>query len=129
MTAVTSADRCPCLSGETFGECCEPFHDGTRHAPTAERLMRSRYSAYATGNADYVLATWHASSVPTDLVLDDATRWYRLDILSKEAGGPFDTRGTVLFEAFFRRGDERGSQLEKSSFVREDGRWYYVDGR
>ena len=129
MTAVTSADRCPCLSGETFGECCEPFHDGTRHAPTAERLMRSRYSAYATGNADYVLATWHASTVPTDLVLDDATRWYRLDILAKEAGGPFDTRGTVLFEAFFRRGDERSSQLEKSSFVREDGRWYYVDGR
>ncbi|WP_193554480.1 YchJ family protein [Glaciihabitans arcticus] len=128
MSEVASADRCPCLSGETFGECCEPFHLGTRAVPTAERLMRSRYSAYATGRADYVISTWHPTTVPSDLVLDDDTRWYRLDILAKESGGPFDTEGSVLFEAFWRRGDERGSQLEKSRFVREDGRWLYVDG-
>jgi len=90
--------------------------------------MRSRYSAYATGRADYVRATWHPDTAPDDLVLDDDIRWYRLDILAREAGGPFDTEGTVLFEAFFRRGEERASQLEKSRFVREDGRWLYVDG-
>lgn len=83
--------------------------------------MRSRYSAYAIGDAAYVLATWHPSTRPADLHLDD-TRWYRLDILGTTKGGPLDHTGTVEFEAFYRG----GSQRENSSFVREQGRWYYV---
>ena len=121
-------ERCPCLSGEVYAECCGRFHDGTANAPTAERLMRSRYSAYARGLADYVLATWHPSTRPALMELDPERRWYRLDILATTGGGPFETEGTVMFEAFFRGPDSSGSQLEKSRFVRESGRWFYVDG-
>ena len=120
--------HCPCLSGETYAQCCGRFHNGTAHAPTAQLLMRSRYSAYALGDVDYVALTWHPSTRPADLSLDADRRWYRLDILAVTAGGPFDTSGTVLFEAFFRDPGHSGSQLEKSRFVRENGRWFYVDG-
>ena len=125
---ITADDRCPCLSGETYGECCGRFHDGSAFAPTAERLMRSRYSAYATGRQSYVASTWHPSTRPAGLELDPEKHWYRLDILAVQAGGPFDTAGTVMFEAFFKAPDGNSSQLEKSRFVRENGRWFYVDG-
>lgn len=84
--------------------------------------MRSRYSAFATGNAAYLLETWHPSSRPASMHLDADTRWYRLDIIATTHGGPLDTTGTVEFEAFYRG----GSQRELSSFVRERGRWFYL---
>ena len=116
------SDRCPCLSGDSYAECCRRFHDGLAAAPTAERLMRSRYSAYAVGDLDYLSATWHPLTRPTVIDPDPEAGWYRLDIISKFKGGPFDTEGIVEFEAFYRG----GSQREASSFVREEGRWYYV---
>ncbi|GLK16707.1 YchJ family protein [Herbiconiux flava] len=123
--------RCPCLSGSPYGECCGPFHAGTAVAPTAEQLMRSRFSAFAVGDAGYLLATWHPSTRPASLELDDSLRWYRLDILSRSAGGPLDTEGVVEFAAHHRPhpGHEgtAGAQHETSRFVREGGRWYYVD--
>jgi SEC-C motif-containing protein len=84
--------------------------------------MRSRYSAFATGNAAYLVETWHASTRPAAMELDDGIRWYRLDILATTKGGPLDSTGTVEFEAFYRG----GSQRELSSFVKEQGRWFYV---
>jgi SEC-C motif-containing protein len=119
-------ERCPCLSGLTYTECCGPFHAGTI-APTAERLMRSRYSAYALGMPDYLVATWHRSTRPAELELDDGVRWWRLDILSRTRGGMLDSEGTVEFEAHYRASSGAGSQHEVSRFVREDGRWFYVD--
>lgn len=118
--------RCPCLSGLPYAECCEPLHRGVITAPTAEQLMRSRYSAFAVGDADYVLATWHPSTRPATLELDPELRWYRLDIIGRSAGGPLDSHGEVEFEAFWRSPDARGSQRERSTFVREGGRWLYV---
>ena len=118
---------CPCLSGLPYDECCERFHQGGS-APTAERLMRSRYSAYARGLPDYLLRTWHPSTRPADLVLDPRLRWYRLDILARTGGGMLDTTGTVEFRASYRIDAQPGSQHEVSSFVREDGQWYYFDG-
>jgi len=115
-------DRCPCLSGESYAECCGRFHAGHSLAPTAALLMRSRYAAYAVGDPAYLLATWHPSTRPAELELDADRRWYRLDILGKSHGGPFDTEGTVEFEAFYKG----GSQYENSRFVRENGRWFYV---
>jgi SEC-C motif-containing protein len=129
--------RCPCLSGETYGACCGRFHVGlaaggpdTVTAPTAEALMRSRYAAFAVGDADYLLATWHPSTRPADLDLDDGVTWRRLDVVATSAGGPLDRTGVVEFVAHFRSAEtrERGSLHEVSSFVREGGRWYYVDG-
>jgi len=90
--------------------------------------MRSRYSAFAVGDADYLRATWHASTRPADLDLDPGVRWLRLDVLATAAGGPFDDAGTVEFRATYRAPDGRGALHEVSRFVREGGVWSYVDG-
>jgi SEC-C motif-containing protein len=120
--------RCPCGTGETYGACCGRFHGG-RPAPTAELLMRSRFSAFAAGDEAYLLATWHPRTRPGSVDLDPALRWTRLDVHGVTGGGPFDDEGWVDFTAH-RRGPDgaRGAQRENSRFRREDGRWYYVDG-
>lgn len=118
--------RCPCLSGLPYAECCEPLHRGESIAPTAEQLMRSRFSAFAVGDVDYLLSSWHSSTRPPRLELDPELRWYRLDILDRAAGGPLDARGEVEFEAHWRSPEGSGSQRERSAFVRENGRWFYV---
>lgn len=123
--AVTSP--CPCLSGELYAACCGRFHSGASAAPTAEQLMRSRYSAFVVGDAAYLLETWHPDTRPADLDLDGDIQWRRLDILTTSRGGPLDSVGTVEFQAWFRRGRERGSHRETSTFRRVDRRWYYFD--
>ncbi|MDR6907000.1 SEC-C motif-containing protein [Agromyces sp. 3263] len=126
----SASDRCPCLSGSPFGECCDRFLTGGAHAPTAEQLMRSRYTGYAVGARDYLLETWHPSTRPTELALDPAVRWYRLDIERRERGGPLDRDGVVEFRAYWRNHADRtnrGVQHETSRFLRERGRWRYVD--
>lgn len=122
-----SDPRCPCGTGLTYAECCGPFHQGGR-APTAGTLMRSRFSAFAVGDATYLLRTWHPSTRPHDVVLDPGTRWYRLDVLRTERGGLLDDDGVVEFRAHHRSADGRGALHEVSRFVREGGRWLYVDG-
>jgi SEC-C motif-containing protein len=123
--------RCPCLSGESYGACCGRYHAGRTaggpHAPTAEALMRSRYSAFAVGDAEYLLTTWHPTTRPPALDLDDAVTWRRLDVL-RAAGGPFDTTGVVEFVAHHRSAGGRGALHEVSRFVREDAQWWYLDG-
>jgi SEC-C motif-containing protein len=131
---VSDLDRCPCLSGDTYGACCGPIHRGERLAPTAEALMRSRYSAFAIGDAAWLLASWHPRTRPATVDLDDDVAWRRLDVLATRAGGPFDDQGEVEFAAFWRDtgSGERGRLHEVSRFVREPagpgGRWLYVDG-
>ncbi len=119
--------RCPCLSGDTYDACCGPIHRGEVDAPTAERLMRSRFSAFALGDAAYLLASWHPSTRPESLELDPGLRWYRLDIVGTTGGGILDQAGTVHFRAYFK-GDAAGVQEEDSRFVREGRRWFYLDG-
>lgn len=90
--------------------------------------MRSRFSAFALGLPEYLLSSWHPSTRPSSLELDADQRWTRLDVLSTQAGGPFDSRGTVAFRAWWRTDTERGTLEETSDFVRERGRWSYLDG-
>lgn len=127
MPSPDADARCPCGSGEVYGACCGPLHAG-EPAPTAERLMRSRYTAFAIGDAAYLLASRHASTRPARMDLDSDVRWLHLAILDREAGGPFDATGVVEFVATYRDGDGRGEQHERSRFVREGGHWFYVDG-
>lgn len=128
MTPPADVERsCPCLSGEQYAHCCGRFHRGDADAPTAEALMRSRYSAFAVGDAGYLLRTWHPDTRPAELELDEGIEWRRLDILSSRRGGPLDSEGTVEFKAWFRHGSERGTHHETSSFQRIDRRWYYLD--
>lgn len=119
--------NCPCLSGEQYADCCGRFHRGGSAAPTAEQLMRSRYSAFVLRDAAYLLRTWHPDTRPGELELDPATEWRRLDIVSTSRGGPLDSEGTVEFKAHFRHDGERGVHHETSRFLRVDRRWYYFD--
>ncbi len=125
---AVAPDACPCGSGQPYAGCCRRWHAGEA-APTAEALMRSRYSAYVLTLADYLQSTWHASTRPEtlDLAADAAeTRWLGLEVKRHATTG--DDRATVEFVARYRIGG-RGHRLhETSRFVREGGRWYYVDG-
>jgi SEC-C motif domain protein len=120
--------RCPCGSGLSLGDCCGPLHDGTVTAGTAEQLMRSRYSAFALGEPGYLLATWHPATRPPTLTLDPAVRWTGLDVLATSGGSLLSAEGTVEFRAHYVSDGWPGTQHEKSRFVREAGRWQYLDG-
>jgi SEC-C motif-containing protein len=120
--------RCPCGSGLPLHECCGRLHDRSVAAATAEQLMRSRYSAFALGDAGYLRETWHPTTRPRTLELDPAIRWTGLDIVATSGGGPLESAGTVEFRAHFVAGGAPGAQHERSRFVREDGRWRYLDG-
>jgi SEC-C motif-containing protein len=123
-----SLRRCPCGTGLPFAECCGPVHDGTAAAGTAERLMRSRYSAFVVGDVDHLRATWHPTTRPRVLDLDDRVRWTGLDVLATTGGALLAAEGTVEFRAHYVRDGATGAQHEVSRFVREDGRWYYLNG-
>lgn len=127
MTAIDDTKRCPCGTGLPFGECCAPVHRGERAAATAEALMRSRFTAYAVGDVEWLLDSWHPSTRPRSLELDPGIRWLRLDVLGITAGGPFDRDGTVAFESHWLAEGVRGSMRELSRFRRDAG-WQYVDG-
>ncbi|MEE4023093.1 YchJ family metal-binding protein [Gordonia sp. PKS22-38] len=127
-TDESDGRRCPCTSGLTFGECCGPILAGQRRAATAEALMRSRFTAFAMGDRDYILDSWHPRTRPRQLVLDDDTAWYRLDVESTSGGTPFDTTGEVIFTAHYRTPGGREAMRQHSRFEKRDGRWVYVDG-
>lgn len=142
--------RCYCGNRESFAECCQPFVSGRGQAPTPEQVMRSRYSAFATGNIDYLIATHHPSRrKPDDHVRlaqsADETEWVGLRVLASETVSDSRQRGFVEFVAFYRDklfSTEPGlaeeaarsavgvpNQLhEKSEFIQEDGKWYYLQG-
>lgn len=119
---------CPCGSGKPYAGCCGELHAGAAEAPSAEVLMRSRYSAYVLGLEPYLLATWHASTRPAALGLaeESGTKWLGLEIKGRQL--PDASHATVEFVARYRVAG-RGHRLhEISNFIRQDGRWFYVDG-
>ena len=88
--------------------------------------MRSRYSAFAVGDAAYLHETWDRATRPANVELDDDLRWLFLEIVDTVAGGPFDTEGIVEFRAHYRSSSGRGERHERSRFVKQKGRWIYV---
>jgi SEC-C motif-containing protein len=120
---------CPCGTGQPYAACCGRFHAGALHlqAPDAERLMRSRYSAYTMGLADYLLATWHANTRPAALEPDPpGLKWLGLEVRRHERQD--EDHATVSFVARSKLGGRAHRLQETSRFVRESGRWYYMDG-
>ena len=117
----TQAKGPPC----TLSACCGPYHAG-QAAPDAESLMRSRYSAFVRGDVPYLLATWHGSQRPAELTLEAGAKWLGLEIKLHRMTGT--DRAEVEFVARFRVGGKAVRQHERSRFVREEGRWFYVDG-
>ncbi|MEV7391179.1 MULTISPECIES: YchJ family metal-binding protein [unclassified Streptomyces] len=123
-SAPVHTPACPCGLAETYEACCGPFHRGAAVAPTAERLMRSRYSAFVKRDEAYLLRTWHPRTRPPRIDFEPGMRWTGLEILGTTDGSAFHTTGTVTFRASFKG----GSLHERSRFERLDGAWVYVDG-
>jgi SEC-C motif-containing protein len=130
--SASPAAPCPCGQrnarglAQPFAACCGRYFDHDTPAPDAERLMRSRYSAFALGRADHLLASWHPGTRPAELSLDASVKWLGLEVRTHQALGT--DRAEVEFVARSRLAG-RGQRLhERSRFVREAGRWLYVDG-
>lgn len=116
---------CPC-GGKSYADCCEPYHREL-NAPDAQTLMRSRYSAYVLKLEDYLLATWHVSTRPTDLALStDTGKWLGLEI--KHYASQSADAATVEFVARYKLAGRAQRMHELSRFVRNNGKWFYVDG-
>jgi SEC-C motif domain protein len=90
--------------------------------------MQSRFSAFALGQQRYLLDTWHSSTRPQHLDLNDDQQWLHLEIVETIKGGLFDPTGVVEFRAHYRAAGTRGVLHERSDFTREDGRWRYLSG-
>lgn len=117
---------CPCGSTHPYPECCGLYHAGAP-APDAQSLMRSRYSAYVLCNEPYLLATWHPTTRPDSIPFDPAQKWLGLTVLDAKSTGELSAE--VEFIARSRVSNAAAFRLhERSRFVREDGRWLYVDG-
>jgi SEC-C motif-containing protein len=127
--ALPDDAACPCGSGAAHAACCGAYLADHRPAPTAETLMRSRYTAYVLRDVDYLLRTWDPAHRPARLSLeDDRTQWLGLQILSTEAGGPADQKGRVRFIARFRLHGREQALAEHSRFRKQGDRWLYIDG-
>ncbi len=109
----------------TLEACCGQYHVG-QPAPDAQSLMRSRYSAFVRCDVPYLMATWHSSQRPAELTLEAGAKWLGLEIKQHHLTGADSAE--VEFVARFRLGGKAVRQHERSRFVREDGRWFYLDG-
>jgi SEC-C motif domain protein len=96
-------------------------------ARSAEELMRSRYSAFAYGDADYLFRTWHPRTRPVEVSVDPTITWTGLEVVDTVAGGPDDDFGEVEFTARVESAARAGSLHERSRFERRAGRWFYLD--
>lgn len=118
-------DRCPC-GGPTYATCCGPVHEGTTRPARAVQVMRARYSAFARGDAAYLLRSWHPDTRPSRVRFEPGLRWLRLDVLDTAGGDLLDTEGAVEFDAHHERRGERQVLHERSLFLRHEGTWVYV---
>lgn len=124
--------KCPCCSGKQYSLCCLPFLNGQQIPDSAEQLMRSRYTAYVEQNAAYLAATWHPSKHVAHLetLLSEsfsATTWLSLNVTRCNRGSHDNEAFVTFFARYLEKG--RASALyECSRFLREDQRWYYIDG-
>ena len=117
---------CPCGTGLPYAECCEPFHRGEALPATPLALMRSRYSAFARGLDRYLIQTWHPGTLPGDIATDAATTWTGLEIVDAPPARP--RRGVVEFIAHYREAGEDHALQERSRFVFQSARGWYLDG-
>lgn len=124
---ISDRTTCPCGKQGTYTDCCSRYHSGSP-APTAEALMRSRYTAYVLLLEAYLLATWHPTTRPTNLELttDTNQHWLGLDIKRHQSTGT--DSAIVEFVARYKTNGRAYRLHEVSRFLHEDGCWYYLDG-
>lgn len=119
---------CPCGAHKQYTACCGRYLDKGEVPANAEILMRSRYTAYTLKRENYLLATWHDLSRPTSLNLanDNSVKWLRLVVIEHKQQD--NDHANVEFIAYYKNSGRMQKMHEISKFVREDGRWFYVDG-
>jgi SEC-C motif-containing protein len=124
----TQMTICPCGSNLPYTACCARYVESNEPSPTAEALMRSRYTAYTLQREDYLLATWHPSTRPlaSGLAEEASTKWIGLEVKRHEQQDA--DRAIVEFVARYKVHGRAHRLHEVSRFVYEDGRWFYVDG-
>jgi len=123
---------CPCGSKKPTKYCCAMYLSGKKKPETAEKLMRSRYTAFALGNINYLIATLHPDQRKPDDYQEltkniQHTNWLGLTIINTHQGKKNDTRGIVEFEAIYQT-NEPGQLHERSRFIKIAGEWFYLDG-
>jgi len=126
----TLKQPCPCGTGKRYELCCSRWHHGSEYcqAPDAEQLMRSRYCAFVLRLPQYLVDTWHPSTRPIELELDDRfTKWIGLQI--HHAHQHDDTHAEVSFTARYKENGKAGRLHEISRFLKEQTQWFYVDGQ
>ena len=121
-------DACWCTSGAPKASCCEPYLQGTAAPQSAAALMRARYSAFVTEDADFLRRTWHPATCPSTLEFNPEQRWLGLKILHTQAGAAHDEEGEVKFAARYKILGKGYRQTETSSFTKLGGQWVYVGG-
>lgn len=125
MARSSDKSHCPC-GGADYARCCGRFIDDGEIPQTAEQLMRSRYTAYTLHKEAYLKATWHPTTRPVDTIAqDDGTKWLGLEVRKHVPDGD---KATVEFVARYKIGGRAHRLHEVSRFVREEGKWFYVDG-
>ena len=117
--------NCPCHTGEQYDDCCGRFITQQSIPENAVQLMRSRYSAYALHEPEYLMKTWHPDHRPERVNTDSGLKWINLTIHSSSKTGD---EAKVNFEAVFISNGKVGHLHENSHFVRENGEWYYTYG-
>jgi len=122
----SKASLCPCGSELAYRACCGQYIEHGENAPTAEALMRSRYTAYVKQNIPYLRATWYPSTCPANLEKTPGQQWTGLKIIGQSAGQPEDSGGQVEFVARYKVNGRAHKLHEHSEFVQVNGRWLYV---
>ena len=127
-------DACPCGSELSYVECCEPLIKGVKAAVTPEQLMRARYSAYVKAEIDYLSASLHPDhrkdfDPKSTRAWAEGSQWHKLEIIGTKDGGSDDVTGEVEFIATFTQKGEMMKHHELASFAKEEGKWYFVDGK
>lgn len=121
----TKITLCPCGSNRSYPDCCGRYLDGGETTPSAEALMRCRYTAYTLGREDYLLASWHRNTRPASLDLAPC-KWLWLKVKRHESLR--EDQALVEFVASYKVGGRAHRLHEISRFLCEDGRWYYLNG-
>lgn len=127
-------ELCPCGSGKSYNDCCEPIITGKRKASTAVALMRSRYSAFTIADVDYLMKSWHSKkrNLRDKALIRNWARsvqWMKLEIINATAGLEEDEEGWVSFKAYYIEQGKTERIFEHSYFQKENGRWVYTEGR
>jgi SEC-C motif-containing protein len=122
---------CPCGSGKQIQDCCGKWIVGKKKVPTAEALMRSRYTAYVLEDVNYLVETTLPASRNKNTAQEISSwmkqvQWQRLHVLNVEAGEKSDSEGTVEFIAEFIGPDGTDRHHEVSQFEKVRGTWFYV---